>query len=272
MKRYKMILNQHVAELILSPAMTLIELGKDIFQLELKDSMNTALNINITFLLHGRSLLMIDSGYAEHGRLLKEFIQQNQLNLEILLLSHYHPDHAAGAAILNPSYLGCSEKYYANYETCSKRWDPQHEYFKPTVLLKDGQIIEFYNHRIRVHYSGGHSTCSVVYGIDDLYCHVGDLVMRDVNDQMTFPCISQDGSVDGYARGFESLKQYNNPILLLSHGHSIKFSKVESTLENYVRYLNEVRTGKLSKQNIGEYLGLGWAFQRWHVLNCKYAV
>jgi len=68
------------------------------------NSEKTNFNINITAVVDGNKALLIDTGYEEQAKLVKEDLMKDNISVEIVVLSHYHPDHVNGCKV----FKGCS--------------------------------------------------------------------------------------------------------------------------------------------------------------------
>jgi glyoxylase-like metal-dependent hydrolase (beta-lactamase superfamily II) len=52
----------------------------------------------ITVIVHDNQALLIDTAYPEYAQRVKEEMQQQGIKPEIVVLSHYHPDHVSGCS------------------------------------------------------------------------------------------------------------------------------------------------------------------------------
>ena len=76
----------------------IIVINDNIIQYVFKNSdTNPHIDLNITVILNGDRAVLIDVGYPRHARLVREDLSLKGISVEKIIISHYHPDHAAGA-------------------------------------------------------------------------------------------------------------------------------------------------------------------------------
>lgn len=235
----------------------------------MKDIESPNLDINITVLYSKEKALLIDAGYFVQANCISEILSENGISVEGVLLSHYHPDHAAGISAFKPKFVYCSEHYIGNYKRCSEVWDVDTEYFKPTHLLKSGDSFNFEQHVIKIHDSKSHSEDSILIEIDNAFIHVGDLIMRDVDNRTTCPYISLDGDIEGYLKSLDIIRANKDELLLLSHGMPLlDLDEKLKVVEDHIGYFNGLLELK-SNPDFEIHLP-SWAFEEWHQSNVKF--
>ena len=139
-----------------------------------------------------KDALLIDAGLAT--RMILEFLQKEELQLEAILITHAHPDHIAGAADL--AEATGADVYLHEIEIQALDMMPQamlamlgiEDLRKPTDMkpLSGGQILELAGLEIKVLHTPGHSPGSTSFLIDSALFD-GDLVFRGSIGRTDFP-------------------------------------------------------------------------------------
>ena len=138
------------------------------------------------------SAVVIDAGLSTHAIL--EFLENNGLSLDAVLLTHSHPDHLAGAAevanatgadvYLHPIEAEVVKMMPAEFLSMLGIDELQlPEEFKP---LEDGQVLELAGLELKVLHTPGHSPGSVSFLVDGALFD-GDLVFRGSIGRTDFP-------------------------------------------------------------------------------------
>ncbi|UAX42975.1 hydroxyacylglutathione hydrolase [Pasteurella canis] len=117
-----------------------------------------ALNDNYIWLYRREDLPVIVIDIPETKNLLP-FLINNQLNVEVLLLTHHHADHTAGIADF--------KRYYPDIEI----WGPEETRSKGATHIITNALIETKHYQIQVIETGGHTEQHVSYLVDGhLFC------------------------------------------------------------------------------------------------------
>jgi glyoxylase-like metal-dependent hydrolase (beta-lactamase superfamily II) len=114
---------------------------------------NNNLEINITAIYNKKQALLIDAGYVPQALAVKKYLDEKNILVTNLVLTHYHPDHAAGASVYSEAKLSCSIHYEENYINCNNRWHASHDYREPDELIKDQDEILFGNTSLKFYHS-----------------------------------------------------------------------------------------------------------------------
>ena len=249
------------------------QLTESLRQFVFKDNHNLELNIHIYCLTHNNKAMVFDAGYTEQGQYIRLLLSEEGFKIESVWLTHYHPDHAAGAGALQAENVAASEHYMENFINCSVHWDVETLYVKPNLLLKQSDVFTFGPHKIFIYEVPGHSRCSLIFDVDDRYLLIGDLIMKDVRGQLTFPYMCKDGSFLGYEKGFKIIELLKNRTLLLSHGSAIGEEEKEAAvgaLRDYFSALeNSYENEELSSEVAHRFEQKGLTFPKWHFANIR---
>lgn len=145
-----------------------------------------------TFILwteEGGVAAVVDPGMSNQRECeaLKRFIEENNLTLKMVLLTHQHVDHIMGTGYLTEQY-GCPVYAHAGDVEMGQKSDVQlrafnmqceMKPFKVTNLVEDGDVIDLGGETIHVIHTPGHSAGGVVYYLPESNCAlVGDTIFQ----------------------------------------------------------------------------------------------
>lgn len=232
----------------------------------------TGLEVNITVLLDEDKALIIDTAFPRHALEVKSDLETKGFTATTIILSHYHPDHAAGASEFPNAKVACSAHYLENYTNCTQIWDPDHPYRKADLPIRNHDQMHFGSFALDFVETPGHSKCSIAIIINRNIVHVGDLAMSNSEGLPTLPYLSQDGDFLEHIQSLKHLQALQPAILLLSHGPSIRGeSVIAHSLEARIRYLQGILDshGTADLEALLEGGPEHWSFTDWHVANLK---
>jgi glyoxylase-like metal-dependent hydrolase (beta-lactamase superfamily II) len=187
-----------------------------------------------------KKALILDTAFERLAGKVKKDLEDQEIQPEIVVLSHYHPDHAAGTLVFKDCRIYASEFYEDNYGNC-QRWNPNLTFIPPTDLIKDGDSLSFGSFNLKFTYVPGHSQCSVLTLINEDVLYIGDLLMFSADDTLSLPYISMGGSFKEHIQSLEKIKTIEYNILICAHGHFLTDKvKITGTIDEWLYYLNRV--------------------------------
>ena len=188
----------------------------------------------------GKKALILDTAFQRLAERVKKDLEEQEIQPEIVILSHYHPDHAAGTPVFKDCRIYASEFYEDNYGNC-QRWNPNSTFIPPTDLIKDGDSLNFGSSQLKFFYAPGHSQCSVLTLINEDVLYIGDLLMFSTDDTLSLPYISMGGSFKEHIQSLAKIKTMDYNILVCAHGHFLTDKgKITETIDDWLYYLNRV--------------------------------
>jgi glyoxylase-like metal-dependent hydrolase (beta-lactamase superfamily II) len=188
----------------------------------------------------GKKALILDTAFERLAGKVKKDLEEQGIQPEIVVLSHYHPDHAAGLPVFKGCRIYASEFFEDNYGNC-QRWNPDSTFIRPTDLIKDGDRLNFGSFQLKFFHAPGHSQCMVLTLINGDVLYIADLLMFSEGDALTLPYISLGGSFKEHIRSLEKIKTMDYHILICAHGHLlIDKGKITGAIDDWLYYLNRV--------------------------------
>jgi glyoxylase-like metal-dependent hydrolase (beta-lactamase superfamily II) len=228
----------------------------------------------IYFILEGTSALLIDTAYEQEAEQLNTYLNERNIRIEKVIISHYHDDHFAGLMALkritHEIEVIASSKYKRTLEKEYKDDFLLEPDIFPTTF-SENHIFIFGGHQIRFEEAGGHSDCSIHTMIDEKYVHVADNIIFDTNDSSLLPL--PYASIQVHLKTLEKLKEKPEALLLGSHFSSSLNTSKDMMLEIDARitYMQLVlkNKGELDYDRIKEMLPMEFN-PRWHNLMLRF--
>jgi glyoxylase-like metal-dependent hydrolase (beta-lactamase superfamily II) len=188
--------------------------------------------------------LIIDPAYPEYAEQVKADLQMQGIKPEVIVLSHYHPDHSSGCSVFPHCRIYVHESYENNYDNCQV-WEPWYTYLRATHLIRGGDSLSFGDYLLKFHYAPGHSGCSIIIGINDKIFQVGDILMIGADKRQTLPYIADGGSIEEHIKSLELINKLDPDAIIIPHGGLIDSKKrIQDLVEDRVYYLEQVLKSK----------------------------
>jgi glyoxylase-like metal-dependent hydrolase (beta-lactamase superfamily II) len=198
----------------------------------------------ITVIVQNNQALFIDTAYPEYAQRVKKEIEQQGIKPEIIVLSHYHPDHVSGCSAFPECQIYASEFYLYNYDNCQV-WEPDFTYLHPKQLIRDNDLLSFGDFELTFHHSPGHSKCGIITQITEEIIHVGDLIMITWDRKNSLPYITDGGSFESHIKSLELIKKLDPDAIVVPHGGLIDNKKrINALVEDRLYYLEKVLDSK----------------------------
>ncbi|MDQ2180465.1 MBL fold metallo-hydrolase [Marinifilum sp. D714] len=230
------------------------------------------MEVNLTVLLSADKALLIDTGFPLHARQVKNDLLKKNIEVEKVILTHYHPDHAAGACEFENIELACSSHYKENYKKCAEVWDPENRYKEADTVIQNHTGCHFGEFKLTFIEAPGHSKCSLIILINDTIAHVGDLLMSNAENKLITPYISEGGNFKEHINSLEKIRALNVERLILSHGNTISGrTEIEREIDKRAYYLQSVidSEGKIDVESALTGGVSNWSYVEWHDKNLE---
>ena len=186
-----------------------IEIDNDIFV-----SVSNYLVTNMVLVVSDNEATLIDTGYKlPEAQAVKKYIDDNNLTLKNLILTHRHYDHDTNIDMFADNNI----KFF-EYNNSS-----------------DNQLIEMGDKKLRIIFTPGHaSNQHLSVEINDKVLVAGDIVLSSLNITRA---LADDGDKDALISTLERLKKKNYSLIIPGHGDicigdSILYEHVQTLLRD----------------------------------------
>ena len=180
---------------------------------------------NNTYLITGSEPALIDAGigHPKHLAAVRDALAGHALTR--VLVTHGHPDHAAGASHLAKTWPGSS--------FAKMPWsDVDNQFAVPWVALADGDQIFVGDGYVRVIHTPGHSPDHICFFDEETRTlFSGDLLIKGAS--VVIP-VSRGGSLTAYLRSLELIQALEPTRVLPAHGPEI--DDLSSVVQQYVKH------------------------------------
>ena len=215
-------------------------IGEDLYEYQFEPESGKPYGFNLYVLTAGRRALLIDTAYETQAADVWAALQSMGYSLGVVLVSHFHPDHVSGLAVLPKATVWGSEHYLL---TLGEPRFESGELFPPVEALRDGSSRRFGSFRLSFRAAPGHTPCSLYTIIDRGTVHVADNLMAANDGTPILPWAPFD-AVEAHIRSLEALKALTPEVLLLAHGRRIEGgAAINREIEDRLSYLRAVQDG-----------------------------
>lgn len=201
-----------------------------------------------TFVLsHEGKALLIDAGFhnKEEEHKVLRYLNTNKLELEKILITHYHVDHVFGTEAIKKHYpdvdMYASDQYHLLFDNIPN----QSAMFgvscgtqpKPDKLLKEGDSLEFCGSPISIYYVPGHSPCSIVFHFsEEKFLFGGDVLFNQSIGRTDLPLGDHDQLITGIQEKLMPLA--DDTVVYCGHGPEtcIGFERTHNPFIAWVGY------------------------------------
>lgn len=219
------------------------QLTKNLIHYQFEPDQGKHFGFNIFALTHLDKVLLIDTGYEKHAQAVQEDLTKNNLILEKVIITHFHPDHIFGLKVLpNVEIYGS-----AYFQTTLNLWTDKkdHKTMTPSFQIHEETSFSFYDHKIKLIPLPGHSACEMLVIVNETYLFVGDEIMSSNEGKPLLPSVGRKEFISRHLVSLETLKSFKGYIVIPSHGKIIKTSEgFQNDLDNRINYLKTIVDSK----------------------------
>jgi len=206
------------------------------------------LNYNIVLLLNDKNeAMLIDTGFKRHFNQLKKYLDDKNITIIKVIITHFHRDHIGGLSKLNDVVKYGSKK--ADITLAPNFENKSFDIYKPTICIDDVLDIQFGNFDIHLSHNPGHSIDGLLVEIDNKFLVVGDDMIYTKDQEPMLPyCSNRD-----FEMHLKSIKRLKNEVIdktvIPMHGQpESNIDYLQNDLDNRYKYL-QWKVNNKDKQN-----------------------
>ncbi|MFS1514863.1 MBL fold metallo-hydrolase [Chengkuizengella sp. SCS-71B] len=195
-------------------------------------------------LLDGQDALIIDTGYKEDMKRLLEFLNEKEIEIKRVVLSHYHNDHFEGLKLLKDVEIIGSKQYTHAIDQYYLKDSINDEKYFPDLFIEEVESIKHGNFELKFINSPGHSKCSISTIINDEYIHVADNIMHSHQGIPHLPLPYY--SFSSHIKSLQQLKNNSSYKIISSHSNEDQCKNIieNGEVDARIKYMETVMTSK----------------------------
>jgi glyoxylase-like metal-dependent hydrolase (beta-lactamase superfamily II) len=221
-----------------------LQLAERIVQYRFPPGPGKHYGFNITALLDEdkKGALLIDTAYEQQAAAVHADLTARGIELEGVIVSHFHPDHVMGLKALPRRTVYGSVRHEETLRYYTD--DEERLAFTPTDPVSDDARFTFGQFDLAFRLAPGHSPCSMYTFIGDRFLHVADNIMTSNTGQDILPWAAYD-LIQDHIESLEALGKFGSRAFLLSHGIVLSDDRsIHEAIANRVGYFRAVLGGQ----------------------------
>lgn len=207
-------------------------IGKSLLNYRFPEEEGFLYGFNLYALLNGKDVMLIDSAFRTQSKQVLSNLKSRGLRLTHVLVTHFHADHVAGLAAIDPgvTVLGSPEYRKTLTKDISQRI--------AAVAFSDG--FSFGDFTLSFIPAPGHSACSILVDINGKYLHAGDNLMSRYDGKAILPWVEHH-QLENHISSLEMLREMKRDRVLLAHGPEICGKEtITQAIDDRLSYLRAV--------------------------------
>ena len=197
-----------------------------------------------------RRTVMIDSGLPNTFDITEACFAEiglTKADIDLVLLTHEHIDHAGGAALMPEACLVAAHRLAANklalkdeFALMNQAFDLNTEHFEVDICVEQGSVIDLGSHQLEVIHTPGHCSgaiCIYEHGTQTMF--TADTIMANG----IVGGVLGSGNISDYINSLRRLRAWRTELLLPGHGQNSTeaFQSINIGIERLETLLHESR-------------------------------
>jgi|GEM_PF-701875 len=185
----------------------------------------------------GDKAILIDAGLLCMGEFIKDDFKANDIQLEKIILTHYHKDHVLGSLAFEDPFIIVGSDYQYNKSRIEAAKPTSYHFKTPDLVVQDTCSFLFRETKFYIFKTPGHAPCGLTIIINDEYIFVGDLLLEDLDGKIIIPYIDKDAEPEAHLKSLRSLERFESKHLMYSHGQPKFNMQISDYLSHQIYYL-----------------------------------
>jgi len=227
----------------------------------------------IIAIVSGNRAILIDVGYEDEAKQVVDDLSMNNISVDTVIVSHFHADHLFGISVFSgvPFYGAVGFNETLIFE---ETLDEEMEKYTPSFIVDKPTILDYGNHKIELIPFPGHSVCTMLIKINELFLYMADEVMLTTDGKLMLPYLcngDKDTKRQRQIKAYARLKDYSRFSIIPAHGSVFEGDKLNGYLQDIESYLNAVieTNGLITYEDAVKNCAVPLMQSNWHEDNCK---
>lgn len=222
--------------------MNVISLEEGLYVYQLDPAEGEVEGLNFMVVIEDGKALFIDTGYEQNMRTALADLGRRKAVPSCAIISHYHPDHDGGLALLGGIDIWASALWRKTAEACRGPGAPGA--VEPGILISKPTALRFGKRELEIHPLPGHSEDSLAVLIDDTWLYVADSILLTNEGAALLPSV-HGRPISLHIEAIDWLMKRSDRSFIPGHGAILRDRAArEKDLENRRRYLVAISGAK----------------------------
>ncbi len=222
---------------------------------------------SVTAIVSGNKAILIDAAYDFQIPKILEDLTSNHIEIENIIITHFHDDHMQGLKVLPKVPVYGSRYFQDTLDKWTKK--EEHIFFTPSFVVYEPLTLSFGEHTLTLIPFPGHSLCGLLVNIDNKFIHIADELMFSPDGVPLLP-ISDGKDMQRHIDSLHRLENYGDFTLIPSHGSVFSAENLDDEIKNRITYLNAVleSKGTINYEDATKDCTCTFLHSEWHRGNC----
>jgi glyoxylase-like metal-dependent hydrolase (beta-lactamase superfamily II) len=218
--------------------MKVIDLGEGLLMFMFDPPPGEFEGLNLLALVDGDEALLLDAGYKDNLREALAHLEDIGARPVKAVISHYHPDHADGLALIPDVETWGHAAYQETLDLCFR--PERHASLEPRHAISAPEALAFGSHRLELIPMPGHTPDSLCVAVDGRVMYAADLLLFTNEGAPVLPSVHAR-PVSLHADALRKLWHYLDMTFVPGHGAPMLDRTMrERDLANRISYVDAI--------------------------------